>query len=806
MVPILNRPILEHILLLLKAHGIHDIIILLYYLPEMIKHHFGDGAEFGVKLRFITAKEDLGTAGAVRQAMEMIDDSFLVLSGDALTNLDLTGMVAYHREKKSLATIGLSRVWNPSPFGVAVTDDHGKITRFLEKPVWSQVFSDTVNMGIYVLEPEIFQLIPEGREYFFAKDLYPLLIKRNMPLYGFTNEAYWKDIGDPKTYQEVHFHALAEKLSLKLDGSFKQGAWQGENCRIGKNVKFDGIVVLGRACEIADNTHLSNVVMGSGCRIEEFGFLKDTILWINVQVGKGSVLSMDVIGSQSKIGAGTVIEEHVYIAEECVVGDQCHVQHDIKIWPHKQIDSGSYVSASLVWGDRWNRELFVESRISGIANYDVTPEFATKLGVAYGTWLGRNHSVLLSRDATPAARMVYRAVITGLLSAGTNVSSIQAMPLPIVNYALRSSKELAGVHVRRSPEEEKSVEILFFDQDGRSLTPAATKGIERIFFREDFPRAGIDEVGSIEYPVRITESYRKDCLSQLDIPAIDAKKYRIVIDYSHGAATQVFPSILGAFDCEVISLNSNLDPRRLLKDENEKRTSLKRLGKIVKSTGSHIGFMLDSSGQFVQCVDENGEVLTSERLAVLISYLFIQLHKPAKIAVPVSIPQQVEEFAGTAGADIVYTHANTGAIISSTSDEAVEYAVGVRGGFIFTAFHFAFDGMFALLKILELLSKANTSLSQLDKELPRRVCLKDSVTCPWELKGSIMRRLMEYSRDVHSLFVDGVKLFYGDAWALILPDSDKPAFRIITEASEAKTAEELLERFQKQIGKWLRAK
>src|SRR3990172_12652875 len=188
MVPMANRPMIDHIVELLKENSITDLTALLYFQPEAITDHLGNGSAYGVKIDYFTATVDLGTAGSVAGAMRRFspsDGTTLVISGDVLTDIDLKKAVDFHRKKKSVATIVLTRVENPLSFGIVITDKSGRITRFLEKPSWGEVFSDTINTGIYILEREVLEFIPGEMEFDFSKDLFPLLLEKKKPIYGF---------------------------------------------------------------------------------------------------------------------------------------------------------------------------------------------------------------------------------------------------------------------------------------------------------------------------------------------------------------------------------------------------------------------------------------------------------------------------------------------------------------------------------------------------------------------------------------------------------------------------------------------
>jgi mannose-1-phosphate guanylyltransferase / phosphomannomutase len=229
MVPIVGKPCMEHILDLLRTHAFDDVIVTLAFMPQAIRGYFGDGEAFGLPIRYSVEEAPAGTAGSVKLAEEALDETFLVISGDALCDIDLGALVRFHKEKGALATIGLKSVPNPLEFGIVVTDGEGRIERFLEKPSWGQVFTDTINTGIYVLEPEVLRHVPVETPYDFSKELFPLLLEMGKPLYGFVCEGYWQDIGNLDQYRQANFDALDERLRLEVPGIRLRGnIWVGE--------------------------------------------------------------------------------------------------------------------------------------------------------------------------------------------------------------------------------------------------------------------------------------------------------------------------------------------------------------------------------------------------------------------------------------------------------------------------------------------------------------------------------------------------------------------------------------------------
>ena len=248
MMPLANRPMMEHVVRLLANHGFDDIVVTVAFLANQIRDYFGDGSDFGVRMRYATEESPLGTAGSVLNASEELDDTFLVISGDALCDVDLTKLVEFHREKKASVTIGLKSVDNPLEFGIVVTDDDGRVERFLEKPSWGQVFSDTINTGIYVVDAEALKHVPTGRPYDFSKELFPLLLEMGRPIYGCVLDGYWQDIGNLEQYRQANFDALDEKVQLNIPGIRIRG-----NVWVGDGVDLHDIDALEGPLEVAQD-------------------------------------------------------------------------------------------------------------------------------------------------------------------------------------------------------------------------------------------------------------------------------------------------------------------------------------------------------------------------------------------------------------------------------------------------------------------------------------------------------------------------------------------------------------------------
>lgn len=303
MVPIVNLPTMQHNLELLKKYGFTDITANIHYHPEQIENYFGDGSGFGVNLTYSFEEELLGTAGGVKRMAEIshVDDAFVVLSSDALTDINLQQLVDFHNLKKALATVALKKVSKVSDFGVVIHNDNGLITGFQEKPKPEVALSEYVNTGIYVFEPEILKLIPDGF-YDFGRQLFPHLVKDKAAFFGCQMDGYWSDVGCLLKYQEANSDALAGRVKIKLSGERKaDNSLVGNHCVIGRNVKIKDSII-GDKCTIGDGTEISG-----------------SIIWSDTKIGKDASLEKAIVGSWCRLGAGVQIKANAVIANRCAI-------------------------------------------------------------------------------------------------------------------------------------------------------------------------------------------------------------------------------------------------------------------------------------------------------------------------------------------------------------------------------------------------------------------------------------------------------------------------------------------------------
>ncbi len=719
-------------------------------------------------------------------------------------------MVRFHEENRAEATITLTAVKDPLQFGVVITDKQGRITKFLEKPGWGEVFSDTVNTGIYVLEPEVLERIPVGENRDWSKDVFPQMLAEQAPLFGCNLPGYWADIGNTEAYLEAFRDIAGRRVAV---GIKEPPAMEGKNAiYLGKDTVvatrdlslLEGLVVLGDNTQVLGRARLKNCVVGRNCVIEDGAELEDAILWDNVYLKKGCRIQGTVLCHKVRVGQGVVAEEGAVVGDETRIGDETYIKKDVKIWPRKVVENGSIVTTNLIWGEKWRKSLFEEAIVRGVTNVELTPEFSAKLGAAYGSTLAKDAFVLAGRDAIRSSRMLKRSFVGGLLSAGINVRDCKLVSLPVLRYKLTTFGEVGGVHFRQSPEDPATTEIVFFDAEGNEIPSSVAKGIERIFFKENFRRAHYSDPGGIWEIPRIHDYYREGFLRALDGEVLRRAAPKIVVDLNHSPAGDLLPSLLNSLGCEVIELNSHFGNSGEGSTPEQAQRAMDQLSRIVVTLGATAGFWLGPSGEKLCLIDETGAVLSDIEALTALTALVCGAESGGSLVVPVSAPQVVEELAREAGLTVKRTKTDGRSLVETAKERQVQMAAAMDGRFAFPRFHANFDALFTVAKTVELLARAGKPLGQVRKSVPRRAFRHVQIPCSRELKGGIMRKMSEDSVDLDASYIDGVKVQVTDGWVLVLPDQYRPVAHVYAESVDEKRAGELLETYRNKVEEWKR--
>jgi mannose-1-phosphate guanylyltransferase/phosphomannomutase len=805
MVPIVNRPVMEHIVGLCHWHGLDEVVATLQFMPQVIRDYFGDGEEWGVSISYAVEDKPMGTAGSVKNAQHLVgDEAFVVISGDALTDVDLTEVVEYHRSKGGAVTIVLKHVPDPLEFGVVITDETGKVERFLEKPTWGQVFSDTINTGIYVCEPSVFDLIPEEGSFDFSADLFPLLMKEGHEIYGYITDRYWTDIGSLASYVQAHVDVLDRQVGVYIAGvKAANDVWVGEGADIDPEARIGDHVVIGANAKIRSGAEIGDyAVIGDSCLVGYDAKVQHSVVWSDSFVGAGSSLRGTVICRRADIRARSTIEPGSVIGDESMVGQGAVVGSDVAIYPFKRIDPGAVVTSSLIWESKGSRALFGSDGVAGLIGVDITPELALRLAQAYATTLPTGGHVVASRDQSRASRMVKRAMVAGLNSAGINVRDLRVASSAVNRFTTRDSRCVGGLHINVASRDPQQLEIHFYDKTGLDLAPGDEKKTERLYFRQEFRRSFFDQMGEIIYPPRALEYYTAGMLDALGVtdsrarvrmPQPTETRMKVVAEMGFGVASVVLPQVAAGWGIDLVSLRPFLDAERTYATAASEAEVYDQAVKAVQVFKADFGLRIDAAGERVVLISPDGTVLDGDiALHALVELWCSRGCEHGDVAVPLTASSVVERIAGTHGCGVVRCGRSKRAMSLAALREDVGFAGDRNGGYIFSQFLAAHDAVMTVGAIARLLTETDRRLDEVVASLPEHHLVESAVSCPTDLKGAVMRAMAEAVTGMDVVMTEGIRVVRDDGWALVLPDPSEPLVQVYAEGPDSEAARALL--------------
>ncbi|MBI5207867.1 MAG: NTP transferase domain-containing protein [Candidatus Firestonebacteria bacterium] len=784
MVPVINKPVIEHVINLLKTYDIKDIMVNLHHYPESIQEHFGDGSNFGVKLNYSFEEVLMGTAGGVKKVENFFNDTFIVLSGDGISDINIKEAVLFHKSKKSIATLVLKEVDYPLEYGVVILNNEGAITRFLEKPNWGEVFSNTANTGAYIFEPEIFKLIPYGVEYDFGKDLFPKLLTENKPIYGFITSDYWCDIGDLPEYRQTHYDIFQKKIKIDFPGcEAAKNVWVGEGTKIHPKAIITGPVIIGKNCTIEEDVQISEyTTIGDNTVICKGTSIKRCVIWDRNYISEYNELRGCIIGQNCFLEASVTIFEGAVVGDGSTIGEKAIIKPNVKVWPDKIIETGVTLSTSLIWGEKWRKNLFGSYGISGKINVEITPEFAAKVGTAFGTCLKKGASVILSSYDNRMCKMLKRVIEGGLISAGINVYDAETLPSFINQFIIRTQGVSGGIFINKAVYDPDSISIDFFDSQGLNIDRNLEKKIEKVFFREEFVRVLATEFGKTINIKSPDDKYQEALNNFVDKEKIKNAGIKIVINNIENKF--IINSILENIGCNII-LTDNI---------NEISNS------VVKSK-ANLGIAFNSNMENFKIFNEKGETLLNDHALLFLLLLQLKNSSVGNIAVPVNISCVAEEIISKYNRKLFRTKTQASSLMKSCVENEIIFSGMGDGRYIFTKFQPVFDPVVSIVKLIEFLASEKNSISEICKEIPDYYLEKDTISCPWEYKGKILQDIVKEYKDKYDLeLIDGIKIIFNPReWILLLPDSEKPFIHIWVESISLSKVQEITEKYKDKI-------
>jgi len=797
LLPVVNQPIMEHVLRLLKRHGFAETVVTVQFLASLVRNYFGDGEEFGMSLQYATEEMPLGTAGSVKNAEDALrDEPFLVISGDALTDFDLSAMVRFHRENGALVTVGLTRVPNPLEFGIVIVDDDGRIQRFLEKPTWGQVFSDTVNTGIYVMEPEVLAEVPAGELVDWSGDVFPRLLKQGAPLFGWIADGYWEDVGTHESYLKAQVDVLSGRVETQIAGfEVSPGIWIAPGAEVDPEAILTGPLCIGEYAKIEAGAQLREFsVIGNNVVVKEGAFLHRAVVHNNVYVGQGVTLRGCVIGKNTDVMASARIEEAAVVGDECLIEPEAYLSSGVKVYPFKTIEAGAVVNTSVIWESRGQRTLFGPRGVSGLVNVEITPELCVRLASAYATTLKKGAVVTTSRDVSRAARALKRAVHSALNASAINVVDLEAQPLPVARFETARGECSGGIVLRTTPGNPQSIDIIFLDESGADVSQADRRKIERVFSRQEYRRAFPGEIAELSYPARVRESYAYELLRCIDLTGVSEAGMKVVVDCAGGTVSLILPVLLGRIDVEVLTVNNRLDEASPTPSLAQNRAGLQRLADLVASSRADFGVRFDPVGDRITLVDEKGGLISDDRALLVVLDLIAAERRTGRVVLPVTTTRVAEEVSEFHHVRVDWTTTSPHGLAEATAADDVIFAADGRGGFVVPEFTRTIDGIAAFARLLGLVARTRLTLSQIDARIPVAHRLKRSLPTPWAAKGSVMRTVAEAAGEREVDTTDGIRVIEPDGgWILALPDPADAVTHLWAEGRDDDTAQTLLD-------------
>ncbi len=504
MTSLLTHPVLGHMLTHLRACGIEEAAVTLRHMPQRIRDYFGDGEDWGIRLEYFEETQPLGTAGAVANCTFPEGEEILVVSGDAVCDFDFREALAFHRTHGAEATILLSRQNEPLEYGIVECAADGRVERFVEKPAWDRVSTDTVNTGIYILSPSVIRRIARGKASDFSRDIFPEMLRRGDGLYAFSCEGYWCDIGDCGAYLRCVHDALAGRIHIDLphaeDGIYTL-------TEIPDGVEVCPPVYIGRDVRIGRDARIGPyTVLDDGASVGRGAVIEGSILrghaGENVSMDQAIAERASRIDAWASLGAGSVL------GEGACVGAHTQVRPGVRIWPECDTGSDTVIRFNITAGSRLRRLRFSkEAAYEGALGCEFTPEFGASLGSALaGACSG---TVGCASDQSPVAEAFLQAVISGIRLSGERAAVLGVQFAAQAAFAAQQSGYGLSIYVSRCAE---GLRIQLFSGDGMCADETVRRKIENLLASGDYRRVGDSEVGALVKNDRAAEGYCRACL------------------------------------------------------------------------------------------------------------------------------------------------------------------------------------------------------------------------------------------------------------------------------------------------------
>jgi len=737
MVNLLDEPVLAHILRLLKAHGFESACLTLRHLPQMVTAYVGDGRGFGLSLESRIENAPLGTAGGVKACADFVgDEDFLVISGDAVCDFDLSACMAFHKEKNADATIVLYAHPDPLEYGLVMTAPDGQIQQFVEKPAWSRVFTNLINTGVYILSPRILEEIPDG-PYDFGKDLFPKLLAAGKRLYGLEADGYWCDIGSCEAYLQSAMDALAGRVSLDLSVTPQMpGIWS--HVPLPEGVILTPPVYIGRDAVLEAGARIGPAaVIGAGSRISQNAVITRSIV-DGAVVEARAQLEGAVVCRGASIGADSMLNEGCVVGECTILGAGSFVAQGIRIWPGRELPFGSRVTEHLINGNlRGGLRFAGTGVIGGECGVELTPDACFTIGAAL-SGPGRTGIGFSGEDA---ARLIYQALQTGICWAGGDALSLDAGFPAAAAYAA----DLYGLpRCVFAEQDNRKIVLHFFGKYGQRITREQERKLEAALAGGDIRQADAGNMGGLHHAAGIQDAYISSAArwSELKAPA------GLSVSVSGaGSSARTLRKTLEAIGCTIT------DPCYGTAD-----------------------FHVYRGGFLLRAMDETGTPVDSERLLTILAFLEFEAGSRA-VAVPYSAPRALEHLA----------RRYSGRVLRLGKDPETQS--------LYYRQPYLRDGIFAAARLIGAMSGKGATLASLSAAVPDFSTVRREVPLSGD-KAAVMRALSASCCEMATELIEGLQVDTERGRVRIVPSATRPVLKINGEGADMEAAEALCGEFE----------
>ncbi|KEK26199.1 sugar phosphate nucleotidyltransferase [Bacillus gaemokensis] len=754
MLRLLEKPVLEYNIELLRQHGIYDIAITVQYMSTAIRQYFGDGSKWGVKLHYFEDSPPLGTAGSIKQAETFLDEPFVVISGDALTDFQLSEGIEFHQCKKRLVTMFVKEVENPLSFGLVTMNKEQEIVRYMEKPSWNEVISNIVNTGIYIMDPEIFSYIPSGQFVDFSHHVFPLLENKNM-LFGYKEEGYWLDIGTFDQYRQAQFDLLTKKVKVQLPYTeVLPMVWMGEGVTIEKGTKIHGPSFIGSGAIIGSGTIIEPYsIIGKYSMIENYTHLQKSIVLAHTHIGKRCELLETTIGENTIIEDDVTLFQNSVVADHCQIGKNTVIKQNGKLWPYKVIDSHSIVASSGVMERENTSGWLQKSRIVGRSNIEITPQVIVKVAMAYGSLFQKGERVLVGSYEDVEANAFKKLFLHTIHGVGLHTVECQKMNESAFQYAINEMECAGGVFFRL--EREQGLVIQLYGEQGKRLTYKQQKEIENVYMSEAFHYVYDKEIGRNEMVHVCLENYVEAVLEHLDVTKIQKQQFHLLINKRDEMFQPILMSFLQKLGCTVTWIYAG---------EQKEHVKL-----LMKSSRANMALMFYEQGNKFELYDNHGGIYHNTN--------FEEIDVPDLLLGSVENRYPISLKLGECY------------LLFYMNDEKNKFQIRWKR-----------DILYRIGKLFELIANQGKTLSAMLEQSPPLYLLCDEVVCSWKEKGKVMGMLLQDRETREVEVLEGVQFKYTEKeWSYIVSDAKHPKFLVYSHARNPVIAKENMKNLIEKI-------